>query len=493
MQLDTSIPMRDTGMRQLGNDLSNTITQIRQGNVQRQETQKMNMIKQALTTAPDEETGLARAYQIDPIIGQQLRDEYTKTKISNEQLKSYALKYKDDVLSHIGNMKKINDETFNIYSNIVNGAFEDENGNRLDPINDADRLNRQWGAASDMIKKIPHIDEESGQTVMGLPDMPKTPDGGYARMLKDRYVAITKSAISPTALLIQADTPENRKVVDDQITLLEQDPNMDKSVLSTIRATNKVKGQGAPIAMKMLSEYISKAQAPVQAAAGKMPIEIATEAGKAQAVQPIKVETEKQVAQVKADVEAGAKAKEKGMERLEPGTLETADKVLTAITEIESNPTVLEKAPAGVKDLLGVVSQYVPAENAAMYTNNLQRITDVLKLEARQKLKGQGQISNMETDMLANAETNLSKGTPKQRVAELDRIKTLYKDVKYRAQNGVIFANGVWNKIDGGKLSPIDESMAHAPTWSTVKQGESVDGFKYIGGDRKSPASWEKQ
>lgn len=413
MNMDTSIITGDAGAEKLGNMVSTATDDMR-----------MWRIKQALRTAPNEDVGLARVKQIDPMIGMKLEQEKQERAEAKQE---YEIKQAEFQQKH------------------QNGMFEAAKA-RMSPIagmmEDLDFGAQPDGTPNDpsIVAKWPWI--KSAADELGIA-IPSKPDANFVKM----FIARAKGL-------------EGRL---NEMKVAKVGATKESVFAEKLREGQEIEGMPeGPEKEKRKEIYLRSLSYPTQYATSPESVEQAGR--KAAAVAAAKAPVDINVAQKKADIAFEQKRKEASMQEVSGQQLKKEDISLmsSTIAEIESNPTVLEKLPAGYVDIARNAGKFgLTPESATMYANNLQRISDVAALMARSKLKGQGQVSNFEGEMLASAATNIKTGTPTQRKTELARIKDMTEKMAYRIENGIFTKNGKWYKFVGTNEVEVPSSEAN--------------------------------
>ena len=128
------------------------------------------------------------------------------------------------------------------------------------------------------------------------------------------------------------------------------------------------------------------------------------------------------------------------------------------------------------EDVYGNLDRFKPfgfSEEETFIRNTVEKIGSILAVDARGKLKGQGQISDKETAMLEKSLSILSsRGISPQRARE--EIARIYSIM----QKGFMQKQEVINQSRGGSSS--------GPSVGFVD-----DGYRFKGGDPNDPNSWE--
>lgn len=120
-------------------------------------------------------------------------------------------------------------------------------------------------------------------------------------------------------------------------------------------------------------------------------------------------------AQISAADKAKAAAEDKAKGDQE--SVATRDEIIRLANEI--------KTSGRLNANVGVVDEWLPTVrgDSKDFQRKVERLRDLLSLEARSKLKGQGAVSDFEGRMLANSQSALSRGTDEGSfISELDRI-----------------------------------------------------------------------
>lgn len=103
------------------------------------------------------------------------------------------------------------------------------------------------------------------------------------------------------------------------------------------------------------------------------------------------------------------------------------------------------------------VQSMIPGTEGYGTQRLIQQVKDKLALAARGQLKGQGQISNFEADMLRNAVTALDSGMSKADfMAEMSKVRGLLEQKQGGAQPAMSGGSNVVTAPDGQQIMIID-------------------------------------
>jgi hypothetical protein len=420
-QLNEQIPLAgrpvSTPMQDIGGavNLGNAFMQ-RQQNIAAMNKQKE--FENVLQNSPDLETALPRLKMIDPVAALKL-----------ETSMGEAAAFKD---THSEIARKVHEQADDALAGMWQGYLDTANDDKMTAVNKREiKLFGIRNFAASIGKKVPQnpdinyveneIARSTGRKQMAAENLKTSAFGGATAIKMKRMDEI-------------AAMPKGKE---------KEDAFM--NFMYTVSPTTAYN-----YSPESIEQERKKAAAKTE---GAMLGKVAT----AKALAPIEISTAKAKEEAKAGVELKTEAEKQAVKDIatQKGGTESAENVLTAISQIEENPTILEKLPSGWANVGGAVSKFLPAESAGIYASNLDRISNIMSLEGRSKLKGQGQISDFEGKMLAAASTNIKSGTALQRRTELARIKNLFTKIKYRADNNIVNVGGKWYKIEGGSKTEV--------------------------------------
>jgi hypothetical protein len=130
----------------------------------------------------------------------------------------------------------------------------------------------------------------------------------------------------------------------------------------------------------------------------------------------------------------------------------TVDSILNADDSIIDRLT-------GVSGLISVV----PGSPAVQTDNQIKQLLGILKLDNRQKLKGQGQISDFEGKILADASTSLSKTLSKEDFKfQLAQIRGAFANsAGLEAPVRIYKRDGSYDRTGAADRATIDEAIAN--------------------------------